>query len=118
MVCENCGNKINESDKFCSNCGMHNDNSNNAISENNNEHNTSNNNDKLGLVSMILGVISILSIFIGLASGVYLSLIGLILGILSKNKDKKKIIGIILNIAYYIMFIVFYLFALKNLLTS
>lgn len=108
MFCKKCGSNLNEGDKFCNNCGnkveqipeniveFNNTTMNNINTSNNNQ--VSSNNDKLGLASLIIGIVALIIVLLGKSFGFILGIVGLILGIISKNKDKKKKIGIILNI--------------------
>lgn len=86
MYCNNCGTKINNDNKFCTNCGI------NLKPIKAKEDST------LKIASIILGGIGIfanLTIIFSLI-GFVISLIGLILGIIATKKE-KNIIGIVLN---------------------
>lgn len=64
MYCKNCGNKLNENEKFCANCGMtieSNLNANNTEKQINNTNNTNKKTSKWVIISIILGVIAFLS---------------------------------------------------------
>ena len=122
MYCKNCGNKLNENEKFCSNCGMTiesnlnnsklpnmNDNSNNSNISNMNTNSNINNYqqqinsvsgkaNKWKTISMVLGIIAIVLSFIFYFYTLPLSIIGLIFGIKAKKEDTKNSIGFIVNI--------------------
>lgn len=112
MYCNKCGSNLSEQDKFCNNCGnrveqmpenivqFNNTTSNNLNNDNVNTTNNNqvSNNDKFGLASLIIGIVAIIFVLLGKSFGFLLGIVGLILGIISKNKDKKKKTGIILNI--------------------
>lgn len=111
MFCNKCGNKIDEGSKFCPNCGnnmdngftqqyvnLNNNQSNNVDVQQNNVNNENKSDDKLGLASLIIGIVAFVIVLLGKSFGFILGIVGLILGIISKNKDNKKKIGIILNI--------------------
>lgn len=115
MFCNKCGNKLDDGARFCSYCGnnidnglntqsvdLNNNQSNNLYVQKNNV-NSSNSEDKFGLISLIIGIISLVIVLSWESFGFILGIVGLILGIISKNKDKKKKIGIILNIVALIL---------------
>lgn len=93
MYCSNCGNKLEEGALFCGNCGTKVGAENNAIKSTSTEKK-----DSKDLISLILGICSFL---LGWLLNIFMlpvSIVGLILGIKSKENGAKKIIGIILNI--------------------
>lgn len=108
MYCSNCGNKLNELDKFCSNCGKSVDN------KDNNKVTSSGFKE----TSLILGILCLVSSFI-------LNIICIIPGIISiiyakkyKNESGKlgvgfglSIAGIIFSILVLIITIIFFLLA-------
>ena len=69
--------------------------------------NYKNKEDKLDLVSMILGIVSLCMQLSGYAYGFWCAIIGLILGIKSKEKTKKRKAGIILNSISLILKLIF-----------
>lgn len=107
MFCSKCGNKVEGNIKFCSNCGNNLEVNNTAqgnlqyIAENptinNYNSNSSQNNNGLAIASLIIGIVSVfLSFFINIFI-FPISITGLILGIVNKNKCGQKVAGIILN---------------------
>ena len=101
MFCNKCGNKMNDNDKFCNNCGSPIDNLDNTVSNSsismNLKKQKSSQKDNYGLISLILGIIAIVLVFIYPVFNILIAIIGLVFGIISKTKDIKKTIGIILN---------------------
>ncbi len=91
--CENCGNKLEKDSLYCSKCGKKEE---AKVPKQVNEK-TTNKKEGLGNASMVIGIISlVLSFFISVF--VFpLALVGLILGIVNKAQNGKKISGIILN---------------------
>lgn len=133
MICNKCGNQINENDKFCGSCGNtieimninpqatlnQNINMNvNSVPENqlnnfvnniNHEYNNQTNNNftkpKTGLktASKVIGIVSIISVFIIQIFSMPISLVGLILGIIYSKKNKKVCSGLILNAIAFVI---------------
>ena len=98
--CENCGKELKEGDIYCPKCGK---NQSNSVTNNNKT-----NKEGLGTASMALGIISLIFAFIINLFVLPLALVGLILGIVNKAQNGKKISGIILNgIAMIVSVIVF-----------
>lgn len=88
MYCINCGNKLNENDKFCTSCGKKIDNSVNNMGTSNG----------LRTASIVLGVLSIIAsvTVIFLSYGFIMSIVGFILAIVALKKGKNTL-GIVLN---------------------
>jgi len=112
MYCNNCGNIIKKEDKFCPNCGV----MINQIPSNQQPQNNidvpKKDRDNLGTISLILGIISlILSIFLNILI-LPMAIVGLILGIISKSRNGKKIAGIILNAISIIIILILLIIAL------
>lgn len=86
--CNNCGEKLKEGEVYCSKCGK------------NQKERVITNNDKegLGTASMVIGIISLVLALTVNVIAFPIALVGLILGIVSKAQNGKKISGIILNI--------------------
>lgn len=82
MYCPKCGNKLEPSYKYCTKCGI--------------KLNDDQDNNALKIISIILGISSIIFSFT-LFFGFVLSIVGFILSIVSKKYVKNKL-GIILNI--------------------
>ena len=96
--CNNCGEKLKSGELYCSNCGK-------SVE---NEIVVENKKEGLGTASMIIGIISLILVFIISLGVLPLALVGLILGIVNKTQKGKKVSGIILNtIAMILSFIVF-----------
>lgn len=106
MFCSNCGNKLNDSDKFCNYCGNKIQQYENFIEKNIN-NNIEKTNEKvknangLGITGFILGIIAFIIAFIPIVNVIsfILALIGLvfsIIGICMKGKKAMPIIGLIL----------------------
>ena len=96
--CNNCGEKLKSGELYCSNCGK-------SVE---NEIVVENKKEGLGTASMIIGIISLILVFIISLGVLPLALCGLILGIVNKTQKGKKVSGIILNtIAMILSFIVF-----------
>lgn len=119
MFCNKCGNNMNDNDKFCNNCGSPIDSYDNTISDSSismiSKKQRSSQKDNYGLISLILGILAILLVFIYPAFNILIAIIGLVFGIISKTKDTKKTIGIILNsisIAITIILIIIGIFAI------
>ncbi|MBQ6546661.1 MAG: hypothetical protein IJL74_01530 [Bacilli bacterium] len=100
--CENCGTKLDKNDSHCPKCDKKEDTP--VVKEDKKEHK----NEGLGTASMVIGIVSlVLSLLISVL--VFpLALVGLILGIVNKAQNGKKVSGIILNgIAMLLSAIVF-----------
>ncbi len=87
MYCANCGAELAENSDFCVNCGKK----------------VENSNDKLSLISMILGIASVGSQVLNMGSSLCLpaAVAGLILGLIAKSRgvnDTKNKVGIICSI--------------------
>lgn len=125
MFCKYCGQKLNEGDEFCTNCGAKKD-SNSGVQQNinNNQPNMNNNGvnnnpnnmqvpnktSATAIVSLVLGILSLfLCFFINLFT-LPLSITGIILGIITKEKGGMKIAGIILNLLSIIISILIIVF--------
>lgn len=104
MYCTNCGKKLREKANYCTNCGK-------KVNANNNKStNIINHKTNFKLISLILGIISILSILVFNIFAIPIAIAGIIFGL----KSSKKInLGIILNIiALVLSIILITLFAL------
>lgn len=82
MYCTKCGNKLEPSYKYCTKCGI--------------KLNDNQDNNTLKIISIILGISSIIFSFT-LFFGFVLSIVGFILSIVSKKYVKNEL-GIVLNI--------------------
>ena len=99
MYCTKCGNKVLENSKFCSTCGnsLNSPIYNNLKRDNDVDSKTFTKGNDLSVASLILGASSLMfSSFAPLT--LIVAIIGLILGIVSKNKKVEKKVAIILNI--------------------
>lgn len=113
MYCQNCGKKIDEHSKFCTNCGVK---LTNTISNvDSNVNNPSTNSNGMKVVSIVLGSLgifgSLLVIFAPI--GLILSIIGLILGICALRKGSNlpgillSSIGLVLSLAISVIMMIF-----------
>ena len=134
MYCPNCGTQVNQGAKFCPNCGNGFGNNvmqsvqpvNNVAPVGDNQHqfnqvNQIPNNqikDNKGLISCIIGILSLLGNFILLFLGIGLAVIGLVLGVSCKQKDGKRTAGIILNILSIIISVVMFVLTFIGVLTE
>ena len=111
MYCTNCGNKLNDTDKFCVNCGEKRTIVENINVNNNNINNNNNGSNGLKIASIILGTISIGGslLFIFAPFCFILSIIGLILGICALKKG-KNVSGILLNSIGFVLSIIITIF--------
>ena len=94
MYCSNCGKELNQNDRYCANCGTKIDN----IVDISTEVNVSKSAEGSRTASIVLGILSLVGIFIAIFApiSVVLSIIGLILAI-KANKVYKNTAGIVLN---------------------
>lgn len=98
--CKYCGQEIDKTDEYCPKCGKS---QSDEIKINNKA-----NKEGLGTTSMILGIISLILAFIINLFVLPLALAGLIIGIVNKAQNGKKVSGIILNgIAMIVSVLVF-----------
>lgn len=99
--CEECGQKVENNDKYCPKCGK-----NLVVVKTNKGGND--NKETLGTVSMVFGIISLVLSFIINLLIFPLALSGFIMGIANKAQNGKKISGIILNaLAMFVAIVVF-----------
>ena len=93
--CENCGTKIEKDGLYCPKCGKKDKTK--EVKEQKQIENNDNKKEGLGTASMIIGIISLVLSFIINIIILPLALVGLILGVVNKAQNGKKISGIILN---------------------
>lgn len=112
MNCKNCGRILNQDEKFCANCGLKVENEINFISnEENHQKNIlqqqeaneikfSNHNTlkKKKNISLLIGIISLILVFIFQIFIMPLSIVGIVFGIISVKENKRTKAGLILNI--------------------
>lgn len=125
MYCKNCGKVLNQEEKFCANCGAKVENETSFVVENNIIENNVNQNPEvkqnfesqpqtngINLVdvnntkksnwkkttSLVIGIISLVLVFIFQIFTIPLSIVGLVFGIISVKENKKNKVGLILNI--------------------
>lgn len=126
MYCKNCGNKLKENETFCGMCGnkVAIDNTNNIsrnsnlnISDqdinqsnyysnqnlNNNQNFDKKNKNWKDNASFVIGVVSLIAVFIFQIFTIPLSIVGLVFGILAIKENKKYKVGLILNIMSLIL---------------
>ena len=106
MYCKNCGKTLSQEENFCTNCGAKVENEINSITESNiiqnqfdiNNQYVDNNVKKSNwksTASLIIGIISLLLVFIFLIFTIPLSIIGIVFGIMGIKENKA---GLVLNI--------------------
>lgn len=115
MYCKKCGKVLNQEQKFCTNCGTKIENEINSSVENNvyqqtnsfqqqdvNEQYVVSNNTKeskwKNTTSLVIGIISLILVFIFQILTIPLSIVGLVFGIISVKENKRNKVGLILNI--------------------
>ena len=97
--CEKCGKELKEGDVFCPKCGT------SVLFE---EKKKKGDNEGLGTASTVLGILSIVFSLLINIFVIPLALVGLILGIVNKAQNGRKVSGIVLNgIAMILSVIVF-----------
>ncbi len=96
MYCTNCGNKINDSEKYCPYCGEP------VLKEESIKKETSTNNSN---ISTILGILSCVFFMVPLVS-IPLAIISIVTGINQKKKSNKFVVGILLGIISIILTVV------------
>lgn len=109
MICPNCGNSIPEGANICINCGA-------AVSNTNTLATQNDPSKTLGLISMILGIVSILfSCCYG--SGFVFAIAGIITGILAMKKAKAvgikntmALVGVICSAVALVIFVIWVIF--------
>lgn len=98
--CKYCGQEMDKNDDYCPKCGKH--------QSDKEIINNKNNKEGLGTASMVIGIISLIFAFLISLFIFPLALVGLILGIVNKAQNGKKVSGIILNgIAMIVSVLVF-----------
>ena len=113
MYCSSCGSKLNQDENYCANCGKL-INESKPITMDNNK-----NSEGIRSASIVVGILSLVGIFILIFAPIslILSIIGLILAIKS-NKTYKNTAGIIINaIGLFISFIITSIIALLIMLS-
>lgn len=92
MYCKNCGNANTTEDKFCKNCGT-------SVENNiNNQPTMVNTNNKWEKPSKVIGIISVIAVFLFQILIIPLAIVGLVLGLKTKKITNKINPGIILNL--------------------
>ena len=121
MYCTKCGNKLNNNDNFCNNCGEKRVELEN-VNVNNNNVNKNNSSNGMKIASIILGSISIVGslMFIFAPFCFILSIIGLILGICALKKGKNvsgillSSIGFVLSIIMSVIIVLMFMFMFEH----
>lgn len=116
MICNNCGKEVENGTKFCASCGTKVEEVVSTKVEKKEEvkvepvKSSNQGSSALGIVSMVLGIISIILSWFLTVFILVIPIAGLILGICAKGKKAFKITGIILNavsiVVAIIMFVV------------
>ena len=123
MYCKNCGNELKENEAFCGMCGTKvaiddtSDISQNSNLNINNQNFNRKNNKRKNNISFVIGIVSLILVFIFQIFTIPLSVIGIVLGILALKENKKNKIGLILNIISLILAIPLFIFY-SNILES
>lgn len=136
MYCKNCGNELKENEVFCGICGNRVivDNTPNTLQSsnlniglqntnqqnyncpqqgfNNNQNFNKNDNNLKNTISLIIGIISLVLVFIFQIFTMPLSTAGLIIGISALRENKKYKIGLILNTISLVLAIPIFIFFL------
>lgn len=134
MYCKNCGNELKENEVFCGMCGnkvvidntsgilqnsslnMNNQNISQPSydyyrsSFNNNQNSNKKNNSWKNAVSFVIGIVSLVLVFLFQILTMPLSIVGLVFGILAIKENKKYKVGLILNIISLILAISMFMF--------
>lgn len=105
MNCKKCNALIDNNSKFCPKCGNAiefdgnnmNTNMNTNMNNNYSSTNANDNKDKMGIASLVIGIISLIFAYFLNIIILPVAIVGLILGIINKKKSSKKTAGIILN---------------------
>lgn len=111
MYCTNCGEKLKENANYCTNCGKIVDNKVNYDRTISSEQQTQNN---IQTASLIIGIVSIFSVFIFNVFVIPLAVMGLILGLRSKKKINVSVILNIMAIILAIVIFVIFVFLIIN----
>lgn len=118
MFCKNCGNRLNENEKFCGRCGTKiittnnvtidnsilnqqiqtNDGINQSINANLPVDQVKKDKSKKNAISIVLGIVSLVLVSILLMFIWPVSIVGIVFGALALKENKKYKIGLILNI--------------------
>lgn len=97
MFCTKCGKKLDDKDSFCTNCGQSRDINNNVNTMQANNIQKKDSPSGVVIAALIIGIISIVLSFLIGPLVIPLSIVGLLLGIINKDKGAVKITSIILN---------------------
>ena len=109
MYCVKCGNKLNKNDKFCTKCG-------NSVVDNYNIqiNNNKNNNDNL---SIILGIISLVTFWMPIVS-IVCAIIAIVSGKKYKNSTNNSSSGVVLGVFGLVLSILTILFIIFMLMLA
>lgn len=127
VYCTNCGNKLNDNDKFCTSCGEKRDRIViNKNTDNVNGNSVRRNDSGMKIASIVLGSISILAalMFIFAPVGLLLSIIGLVLGLCALKKGKNVVgillssIGLVLSIGITVFIVCMFIFMFNEIDTN
>ena len=118
MYCSNCGNKIDNSNKYCVYCGIKLD----KIGLENTSNIVKKEENGLRIVSIVLGILGIIGsvTFIFFVYAFILSVVGLILGICATKKGRNVLgivlnsVGLVLSIIMFCLFIYLMFYAGSN----
>lgn len=98
MYCIKCGKKLDEGNRFCTNCGQPVDNKNNTYIKQTVQVKRKEQTSGTAIASLVIGIISFAISFIFSLISLPLSIAGFCFGIATKQKSGIKIAGLILNI--------------------
>ena len=131
MICKKCGNQVQDGAKFCNICGNNltlieqspnvqvvpNTNQNFNNYQNNSDMKSDNKNG-LALASLIIGIVAVVLSIIFNVFVIPLAITGLVLGLVSKEKNTKKRLGIILNSVSIVIAILIIILVSLSILSS
>lgn len=110
MYCGNCGNKLNEGDRFCKNCGFDNkpnekkDEVKDEVTPSNNQTPTPVNNNVQKDETPVLGIIALVSTFLFWPAGLILGIVAIVKG---KENKGNRILGIVSTVLSTLSFLLF-----------
>lgn len=116
MYCVNCGNKLENNAKFCTNCGTGVNKEELKVEEVNNNIQSD---SSSGTASLVLGIISLILFCIPII-GLVLGIISMVLGGNSKKGNNKSVgfvlgmAGTILNVVFSLFIILMFIFAFMD----
>lgn len=118
MICNKCGKEVVDGAKFCGSCGSPVEEISDAVEtiqstdvNNQNVYSASNEKkDSLAMISLILGIVAVILVFLSMPIGIFVAVVGLILALITKIRGKVRGFGIGLNIAVIFISAVAFIF--------